>query len=257
MRRVRTIPVLTVDGNKLVKTVRFRKPNYIGDPINAVKIFNEKEIDELIVLDITATKNNAEPNYQLIKELAGECFMPLGYGGGISDFETAKKIFDLGVEKIILNTTIQTNSELIRQLVEHYGSQSIVGCIDVKKTFFGKQHVYFKSGEVRGKETPEGLSKRLEQIGIGEIIIHNIDREGTFKGIDIDLMRSVSCSVNIPVVACGGCQEINEFLDLIDAGCSAIAASSMFVYKQKNFNSILINYPDQKELQEKLYSKID
>jgi imidazole glycerol-phosphate synthase subunit HisF len=256
LRRVRVIPILTIEGNKLVKTVKFRKPNYIGDPVNAVKIFNEKEVDEIIVLDIAASNKNAEPNFELIKEIAGECFMPLGYGGGIKNFNTAKKIFDLGVEKIIINTAINTNIKLISTLVDHYGSQSIVACIDVKKTFFGKQHTYFQSATMHDKETPVELSQRLEALGVGEIIINNVDTEGTFEGVDINLMSRVANTIDIPVVACGGCQNVEEFAQIIDSGCSAIGASSMFVYKQQNSNSILINYPNQLELHEKLYSKI-
>ena len=182
--------------------------------------------------------------------------MPLGYGGGIKDFATAKKIFDLGVEKIILTTAIHTDIELISKLVDHYGSQSIVSCIDVKKTFFGKQYAYFRSGTTHNKESPEELSKRMETIGVGEIIVNNIDLEGTYKGVDTSLMNRISNLVNVPVVACGGCQNVEEYVQIINSGCSAVGASSMFVYKQQNLDSILINYPNQKELLEKLYSKI-
>ncbi len=256
MRRVRVIPVLTSDGSKLVKTVKFKKPNYIGDPINAIKIFNDKEVDEIVVLDISASKQGKAPNYKLIEEMAGECFMPLGYGGGISDYETAKRIFDSGVEKVILNTALNDNLELVSELASNYGNQSIVACIDVKKTFFSKQAVYYKSADIKDKMNIELVAIKLAQSGVGEIILNNIDNEGTFLGYDLKLLNLVARSVSIPVVVCGGASSVADFLPAVKSGASALAASSMFVYKANNIESILINYPSQEELIEKLYSKI-
>jgi cyclase len=257
LRRIRVIPVLTIDGNKLVKTTKFKKPKYIGDPINAIKIFNDKEVDEIVILDITASKKDTPPNFKLIEEMASECFMPLGYGGAINDFDTAKKVFDLGVEKIILNTNIFSNAHLITQVANHYGSQSVVVSIDVKRNIFGNQYCYYKSGTLTKKEMPEKLAKMVEDAGAGEIILNNIDNEGTFKSFDYNLISLVSKSIGIPVVACGGASEISDFENAILNGASAVAAGSMFVFKSNNVNSVLINYPSQEVLINNLYSSIN
>ena len=256
MKRIRVIPILTIDNNRLVKTIKFRKPRYIGDPINAVKILNDKEVDEIILLDIKASKNKTQPNYNLIEKISSECFMPLAYGGGISDFNIAKKIFDLGVEKIILNSALNRNVKLIKKVVENYGSQSIVACLDIKKNFFGNQYVFFENARIKSKISPEIFSLKLESLGIGEIILNNIDREGTFMGYDLEMINKVSNNVGIPVVACGGARGLSDFLDAYKSGASAVSASSSFLFKNNNKDSILINYPTQKELILGFYSKI-
>ena len=256
MKRIRVIPILTIDNNRLVKTIKFKKPRYIGDPINAVKILNDKEVDEIIFLDITASQNKNPPNYNLIEKISSECFMPLAYGGGISDFSVAKKIFNLGVEKIILNSALHRNVKLIKKVVENYGSQSIVACLDIKRNFFGKQYVYFENGRIKSKIAPEIFSLELESLGVGEIILNNIDREGTFMGYDLEMIKKVSNNVGVPVVACGGSRGLSDFLDAYNSGASAVSASSSFLFKNNNKDSILINYPTQKELILGFYSKI-
>lgn len=254
MNRNRVIPILTIDGNRLVKTVKFKNPKYIGDPINAIKIFNDKEVDEIIVLDITASKKKISPNFKLIKEMASECFMPLGYGGGINNIDTAKKIFDLGVEKIIMNTTIYNNAKLIKEISRQYGNQSVVVSLDIKKNIFGNEYCYYRSGSITNKEKVKDVAVNIEKIGAGEIILNYVDREGTFKGYNLELLNTISSLVNIPVVPCGGAKGIEDFILAKKNGASAMAASSIFIYKSNNTNSILINYPTQTELEEKLYN---
>ncbi len=257
MRRVRVIPILTVDHQKLVKTIKFKNPNYIGDPINAIKIFNDKEVDEIIVLDISRSKSINKPNFNLINRIASECFMPLSYGGGINNFNSVKKIFDLGVEKIVLNSNFKQNFKLVEEIANNYGSQSVVASLDVKRSFFGKKNVYLENGSFNSKISPENFALDLESSGIGELLINNIDNEGTFSGYDIELIRKVSNLVSIPVIANCGARNISDFLKAFNNGASAVAASSKFVYKNNNKDSILINYPSQKELQNNFYSKIN
>jgi cyclase len=256
MNRVRIIPVLTIDGLSLVKTVRFRKPNYLGDPINAIKIFNDKEVDEIAVLDITASVRRKGPNFKLIEEMASECFMPMAYGGGISKLEEIKKIFSLGVEKVILNSVLLEKPELIREAAEQYGSQSILASLDVKKNFLGSQRAAFVSGDKISKEDIVSLAKKYEAWGAGEILLHNIERDGTFIGLDDELIKSVASDLKVPLIACGGVNSLEDMLRGIKAGASAIAAGSYFAYRNKDTRSILISYPSQKDLKEKIYSKI-
>jgi cyclase len=241
MKRVRIIPVLTISSNKLVKTVQFKKPNYLGDPLNAIKIFNDKMVDELIILDIDASKQNKEPNYQLIEEMAGEAFMPLGYGGGIKTFEQASKVFNLGVEKIVLNSVLQTNINLITEIASVYGNQSVVISADIRKNIFGKNVLTYISGEKKSKENIKNLLNTFIQAGAGELIINNIEREGTFKGYDLDLIKEFS-DLEVPIVVLGGCSGLNDMKMALKSGANAIAASSVFVYRNNNVDSILINY---------------
>ena len=256
MKRIRVIPVLLLQNGGLVKTIKFKKPNYIGDPINAVKIFNEKEVDELVFLDIEATKLGKEPDYNKIEEIASECFMPLGYGGGIQNIEQVKRIIGIGVEKVILNSSVTQNPELISKIAKIYGNQCAVVSVDVRKDMFGKYICYINSGKNKIKQKIIDFVKFLENEGAGEIILTSIDREGTFKGYDIDLIKKVSENVNIPVVANGGASKIEDFTNAIkNGGASAVAAGSFFVYKSKN-RGVLINYPSQKELKEKVFEKI-
>jgi len=256
MKRVRVIPVLLLQNNGLVKTVKFKKPNYIGDPINAVKIFNEKEVDELVFLDIDATKLNIEPDYNKIEEIASECFMPLAYGGGIKTIDQIKRIFNIGVEKMILNSILCANPSLITDAAKIYGNQSIVASVDVKKDIFGKYSAYSNSGKNKIKFKLLNFIQDLKNAGAGEIILTSIDKEGTFSGYDIELIKQVSGSVNIPVVANGGASGFMDFTNaVINGGASAVAAGSVFIYKSKN-RGVLINYPSQKELKEGIFDKI-
>lgn len=248
MKRIRVIPVLSVMGNKLVKTVRFKHPKYLGDPLNAIKIFNEKKVDELIVTDITASKGKKEPNYRLIEEMAGEAFMPLGYGGGIRTQDQAAKVFSLGVEKVILNTAAMENPEIIEAISSAYGSQSVVVSIDVRKDFLGRTRATYCSGtKSTGMNIAELISKCIE-MGAGEIILHSADREGTFQGYDLELIRKYS-GIEVPFVVLGGCNSLDDMSAAIRSGANAIAAGSYFVYRNNDCRSILINYPGIKNLQ--------
>lgn len=256
MRRIRVIPVLSISGNRLVKTVKFKKETYIGDPINAIKIFNDKEVDELVALDIHATKNNTPPNFKLIEEFASECFMPLAYGGGITSMEQIHKIFGLGVEKIIVNSSAAT-TKIIEEATKHYGSQSIVASVDVNKSMLGKQYIATHSGKHKIKTNLLDYVKTLEEQGAGEIIVNAIYNDGMMDGYDIDLIKMVADHVNIPVVACGGASKIDDFLSAVNHGhASAVAAGSQFVYSGPQ-KGVLINYPNQEKLESEFYQKVE
>lgn len=255
MKRIRVIPILLLKNGGLVKTVKFKKPNYIGDPINAMKIFNDKEVDELAFIDIEATKLNKEPDYIKIEEIASECFMPLAYGGGIKTLEQIKKIFSIGVEKVIINSSLVTNQSLITEAAKIYGNQSVAASVDIKKGTFGKYACYSHSGKIKIKNKLIDYVKQIENIGAGEILLTSIDKEGTFSGYDLELIKIVSDNVNIPVVANGGASEMSDFKLAVENGASAVAAGSMFVYKSQN-RGVLINYPSQKELKTEFFNKI-
>ena len=242
----RVIPVLLIRDDVLVKTVRFKSPRYIGDPINAIKIFNEKEVDELVVLDISAT-NKKKINFDLLSRINKEAFMPVGYGGGINTLEDAQKIFSLGYEKIILNHIALSQPDFIAQLSNICGSQSVVVCVDIKKNLFGKYVVY---DYIRKKNTNRLLVdwvKECEQRGAGEIILHNIDREGTFTGYDSGILSSVCNAVNIPTIALGGAANTEDLKTGIQDGASAVAAGSMFVFHGPH-KAVLITYPDKTKM---------
>lgn len=255
MRRIRVIPTLLISNNRLVKTIKFKKETYIGDPINAIKIFNDKEVDELVVLDIRSTRDNIPPNYALIEQFASECFMPLAYGGGISSLDQVHKVFGLGVEKIIINSAALTN-DLITSAAAFYGSQSIVASIDVDKSVFGKYVVSTIGGTHKLKTSPVDYARELEKRGAGEIILNSIFKDGLMTGYDYKLIHSISESVNIPVVACGGAGSISDLKDAIVIGkASAVAAGSMFVYNGKH-KAVLINYPNQEKLVQEFFKQV-
>ncbi len=251
MLRTRVIPCLLLKGRGLVKTVKFRDPVYVGDPINAVRIFNDKEVDELVFLDITATIEKRPPQFDLIGDIATECFMPFGIGGGIHDIETANRLLKMGSEKVIFNSAA-TDLNLIREAANLFGSQSVVASIDVKRSRFGKYQVYTHSGRVNTKKDPVEFAKELESAGAGEIFLNSIDRDGTMIGYDIQLLKSVTESINIPVVACGGAGKLDDFREaVINGGASAVAAGSMFVFHGPH-RAVLINYPTQEQLKQYL-----
>lgn len=242
MRRIRIIPVLLLSNSGLYKTVKFKNPNYVGDPINAVKIFNEKEADELLLLDFTASVEKRGIDYSKISEIAGEAFMPMAYGGGIKSLEDAKKVFDSGYEKIVLNSILFTDTSIINKVGAIYGAQSVVASIDFKKNLFGKPKVYSHSGTKSTGKSPIEWAKELEAEGVGEIILHNIDKDGTWDGFALELITEVSSAIHIPVIACGGAGSIDDFKKAVSAGASAVAAGSMFVY-QKRGMGVLISFP--------------
>jgi cyclase len=255
MRRVRVIPVLLLKDGGLYKSVRFDNHKYVGDPINAVRIFNEKEVDELVVLDISATKNNRPPDIQQITDIAGEAFMPTGYGGGITSPDQVKKILYGGIEKVIFNTSAINNSQLISDSAKFAGSSSVVVSIDYKKDWLGRVRVYTNGGKTNTGRGPVEFAKQMEQLGAGELLINSIERDGTYSGFDLEMVRTISEAVSIPMVVCGGASSVNDFKLAVDAGASAVAAGSMFVF-QRPHNAVLISYPSQDELKEKLYSKV-
>jgi imidazole glycerol-phosphate synthase subunit HisF len=247
VRRIRVIPILLVQNGGLMKTEKFRAPRYVGDPINAVRIFNEKEVDELIVLDTSATPENRPPNMQLVGDLAGECFMPFGYGGGIRTIDQIKAILRAGAEKVSINTAAPDHPELIREASRTFGSQSIVAAIDVKSKLFGKYEVLTKGGSHRTGLDPVTHAKEMEKAGAGEILINSIDRDGTQKGYDEELIRQVSHAVTVPVIACGGAGSVEDFKKAVDAGASAVAAGSMFVFHGPH-RAVLITFPASETL---------
>lgn len=254
MQRIRIIPTLLLKEGGLVKTVKFKNPQYIGDPINAVRIFNQKEVDELVLLDINAGINETEPNYSEIEEIVSEAFMPIGYGGGIRNITQIKKLFKLGVEKVILNTIAFTHPELVAEASKIFGNQSIVVCVDLKKDLLGNYNIYINSGKTKLKVDVLESLKSLENLGAGEIILNSIDKDGTMKGYDLNLIRNYSQLLKIPVVASGGAGHISDFANAIYAGSSAVAAGSLFVY-QGVHRAVLISYIKSEDLANLLKNK--
>lgn len=247
MKRVRIIPVLLLNKGGLYKTVRFKDARYVGDPINTVKIFNEKEADELLLLDYTASAEKRKPDYAKIAEIAGEAFMPMAYGGGIRTLDDAKKVFDCGFEKIVLNSILFEDISLIEKIAAIYGAQAVVGCMDVKKNIWGKNKVYAYSGSKSTDKTPAEWARHLEQSGVGEIILNNISRDGTWEGYALDLIQEVSGRISVPLIACGGAGTLEDFQKAVEAGASAVAAGSMFVYQKKGMG-VLISFPSNFKL---------
>lgn len=251
MLRTRIIPILLLNDGGLVKTVKFSKDRYIGDPINAVRIFNKKEVDELVLLDIGASRNGTPPNFMEIKEIVSEAFMPVGYGGGISKMEHIEQLFNIGVEKVILNSVIFQNKELIEEAIKIYGSQSIVASIDVKKDIWGSYKIYSNSGKKKQNISLDSCIKLIQEIGFGELVINNIDKDGTMQGYDLDLIEKVTAMLEIPVVSVGGAGTITDFIKAIKAGASAVAAGSMFVF-QGVHRAVLISYITADQLEQEL-----
>jgi imidazole glycerol-phosphate synthase subunit HisF len=256
LRRIRVIPVLLIQNAGLVKSIQFKKHQYVGDPINAVKIFNEKEVDEIVILDISATQSKRVPNIQQIAEITGEAFMPLAYGGGITRLEEIKEILYEGAEKVVLNTSALDDPQLIARAAQRFGNQSIVVSIDVQKNWLGQYKVYRNNGTKNTGINPVELARQVAELGAGEIMLTSIDRDGTFGGYDLDLLKQVTQAVDIPVIACGGAAEVQDFQQAVFiGGASAVAAGSMFVY-QRPHRAVLISYPSQQELKEKLFSQL-
>jgi imidazole glycerol-phosphate synthase subunit HisF len=244
MLRTRIIPTLLLMNESLVKTTQFKKYTYVGDPCNTVRIFNELEVDELVFLDINASKQGRGPNLKLLKEIANECFMPLAYGGGISCLDDAKRVFDVGFEKVILNTYAIRNSELISEIAKQYGNQAVMISIDIKKDFFGRKKIYSNGGRKQFKLNPVDWCKNVEKLGAGEILLTSIDNEGTWSGFDLDLIKLCVDSVSIPVIAHGGAGSVNHVKQAIKtAGASAVALGSMVVFQKKNMG-VLVNVAD-------------
>lgn len=252
MLKTRVIPSLLLRGRGLYKTVRFKDPKYVGDPVNAVKIFNEKEVDEIIVLDISATAEKKEPNFALIEEIASECFMPLGYGGGVTTIDQMRRLYRLGVEKIALNTAAFTDRHLVEAGCKTFGSSSVIASIDTKSTLFGKREVWINGGRVNTKVDPVRYAEQLARLGVGEILVNSIDRDGTMSGYDIELLKMLSAAVDVPIIACGGAGSLEHMQEAVTtAGVPAVAAGSMFVFHGRH-RAVLINYPARAELEARL-----
>lgn len=245
--RPRIIPTLLLQDNGLVKTTKFGSPRYLGDPINAVKMFNGKGVDELCILDISATNEGREPDFEYLKDIASEAFMPLSYGGGITKLEHIKKLFFIGYEKVIINSAFISNPELVREAANIAGCQSVVVSIDVKNELFGKKSCYSHSGKNKIKINPVDLAKKAEEYGAGEILLNSISRDGMMQGYDIDLVKEIASSVKIPVIACGGAGNIDDIKNVLQDGkAHAAAAGSFFVY-YGNQKAVLINAPTEEE----------
>lgn len=248
--------MLLIKNGGLVKSIQFKKHIYVGDPINAVKIFNEKEVDEIAVIDISASKEKRKPNFKQIAEIAGEAFMPLAYGGGITDIGEVKEILFSGAEKVVINSSALDNRELITEIANQFGSQSVVVSIDVKKDLFGRYRVFRDNGTKNTGKTPVDFAQEVEEAGAGEILLTSIDKDGKFEGFDIALVEQIANAVNIPVIACGGAAEIADFTKAVISGkASAVAAGSMFVF-QRPHRAVLISYPTQEKLKKEFFSKI-
>lgn len=245
--RPRIIPTLLIDDRDLIKTVQFGTRTYLGDPVNAVKIFNRKGIDELSILDIGATKKNIEPDYELLKDIASEAFMPLSYGGGVKTIEQIHALLAIGYEKVVMNTSLVKTPELITKAAELFGTQSIVASIDAKKES-DSYRCYIEDSKTRVDISPIELAKKAETLGAGEIIINSIDNDGMMNGYDIELVKNVTQVVKVPVVAIGGAGGIKDLKTVLDNGhAHAAAGGSMFVYYGR-LKAVLITAPSEKEL---------
>lgn len=244
----RIIPCLLVHNRGLVKTIKFREPKYVGDPINAVKIFNEKEVDELIVLDIDATSLNREPDYKMIENLAFECRMPLCYGGGIKTVEQARRIFSLGVEKIAISSIALENPSIVTAMAERVGNQSVVVVMDVKKKILtSKYEIWTHNGTINTGKNPIEFAAEIENLGTGEIVVNSIENDGTMKGYDLTIIQKIREVINIPMTVIGGAGSLDDIGNVIKQyGIIGAAAGSMFVFKGK-YRAVLISYPTRPE----------
>lgn len=246
MVRKRVIPCLLLMEGGLYKTVRFKSPSYIGDPINTVRIFNEKEVDELVFLDIRASAEKKPVNFEIISRITNECFMPLAYGGGINKISDVKKLFSMGVEKVIVNSYLYENKTFISEIAEIAGSQSVIASVDIGRNFFGKYRLLSHSAtRNQGANIIEWVQE-LERLGAGELLITSVDREGTWSGMDAEIISEISHSVNIPVIAQGGAGSATDIKAGFNSGASAIAVGSMVVYQKKGFG-VLISYPEKQQ----------
>lgn len=242
MARLRIIPSLLIDKKRLIKGKSFKNHKYVGDVLNAVKIFNEKEVDELVLLDIKRSISNEGPNMSSLKEIASEAFFPLAYGGGITKLSEIEKLMRLGIEKVILGSSAFINPELVSQASEAFGSQSIVISVDYKKTLFGKEKVFINNGTKNTSYTPLDYAKKMEDLGAGELILSSIQRDGNYQGYDLDLLSDIAKNISIPVVISGGANMPSDFIDAKIAGASGVAAGSMFIFYGAH-KAVLINYP--------------
>ncbi len=244
----RIIPCLLYDGSGLVKTVKFKNPSYVGDPINAIKIFNDKEVDELILIDIMASKQKRKPKFDKIADMASEAFMPFAYGGGVKSYEDFVRLYSIGVEKVVVNSLIQEKPDVIKKVVANYGSQAVVACLDFKKPLFGEKTPWSYIG-LKIKHSLKSYSQYLEkELGVGELMLYSVDKDGTWEGYDQKVVSEILNTVAIPVIACGGCGNIDDLKRILyDINANAAAIGSMAVYSKKNMG-VLINFPDRSKV---------
>lgn len=248
MLKTRIIPCLQLIDDSLVKTVKFKNPAYIGDPINTVRIFNELEVDELCFLDIRASVEGRQPNLEILRQIANECFMPLSYGGAVKDFEMAKEIFSIGFEKIVVNTHAVREKDFITRLSEHFGAQAVVASIDVTRNIWGKYNIFTNDGTEKLNKDVLEWARELEAAGAGELLITSMDRDGTWSGFDIEVTRRIADAVKVPVIANGGAGSIAHIGDAVKKGnASAVCLGSLVVFQQKGMG-VLINFPDREQL---------
>ncbi|MCD6062161.1 MAG: wbuZ [Flavipsychrobacter sp.] len=249
MLRTRVIPCLQLINRSLVKTVQFKRHSYIGDPVNTVRIFNELEVDELCFLDIRASVEGRLPDYELLEQIAEECFMPLAYGGGVKTVASAKKIMNIGFEKVVINTEAFKRPQFIRELSDQFGSQAIVGSMDIKRNVFGKYQVYINDGTERVQIDPLRWAEKLVEAGAGELLVTSMDKDGTWSGYDLQLLAKIANCVSVPVIANGGAGSINDLRAVVaEAKVSAVALGSMVVFQKKGMG-VLINFPDKDSLE--------
>ncbi|MFY8037043.1 MAG: HisA/HisF-related TIM barrel protein [Cyclobacteriaceae bacterium] len=257
MKRVRVIPVIMINSGRAVVTQKFSKPIYVGDPINSIKILNDKEVDELVILDITDKKVQKKPDFDLIEKMASESFMPLAYGGHVTEIADAEILLKCGIEKISFNQALFTHPDLVKELSYRVGKQSIVASIDVNKNFLGHYQIKTKNGTETVGTDIEKILKSVLELGVGEIFLNTIYRDGSMAGYDEKIVKRVTNAVDVPVIACGGAAGIADFLKVVkEGGASAVAAGAMFFFKG-GFNSVLVNYPDQKKLLSEFYTHLE
>ncbi len=255
MLGTRVLPCLLMQDRGLVKTRRFRSPDYVGDPINAVKIFNEKEIDELVLLDIKASRQSKSPDFDIIEQIASECFSPLAYGGGIRTMEELHRLFRSGIEKAVINTQVAENPQLIQKASATFGAQSVVVSMDVKRTWWGGVQVVTRGGGRVVSRDPIAYAQQAQALGAGEIFLNSVNHDGMMDGMDYEMIRAITQAVSIPVIAAGGMGSLDHLKQAVEVGhASAVAAGAFFVYYGPH-RAVLINYPSQAELAARLPSR--
>lgn len=244
----RMIPCLLYDGSGLVKTVKFKNPSYVGDPINAIKIYNDKEVDELILIDINASRQKRRPNFEKIADMAGEAFMPFAYGGGVKTYEDFATLYKLGVEKVVVNSLIQENPDVIKRVVADYGAQAVVACIDFKKPLFGPKSPFSHVGHKIKQDLVSYAQYLTNDLGVGELMLYSVDQDGTWEGYDTEITAQVLSKVNVPIIACGGCGSVADLKKILyEVNVNAAAVGSMAVYSKKGMG-VLINFPSRESV---------
>jgi cyclase len=244
----RVVPVLLLKRGGLYKTRKFANEKYVGDPVNAVRIFNEKEVDELAVVDMGAARGASGPNFDVLRDIASEAFMPMSYGGGVSDCETVHELVTLGYERVIVNSAAVRDPKLVGDIAARFGTSTLIASIDARKDVLGRYHVYVNGGQEKTKLLAADWARELAHLGAGEILLTSIDRDGEMTGYDLALVRQVASGLGVPVIALGGAGKSQDFVDAVDAGASAVAAGAYFVFHGKH-RAVLISYPPRRELE--------